>query len=74
MGQRMVADYTVPVPHPVRVYLVCDGDHGLLDPPKADFDVSEGDPRHPAVAAGWVYTGDGPVLCPECARRPRIMR
>lgn len=68
MGMRIVADYTVPPPRPCTITVICDADHGLFDPPKASFDCTNCHPRTPATAAGWKFTPDGPVFCPEHAK------
>jgi hypothetical protein len=73
VGIRLVADHTVPAPHPVEMTLTCDGDHGLLPNPVEKFDVSHDAPQTIAVRAGWKFSyGDEmQVLCPECAGRRR---
>jgi len=69
MAQHMWADETTPIPRKVFLELACDGEHGLFGAPVARFEITGGDPRHPAVAAGWTITANGPVYCPECRRR-----
>lgn len=65
MGMRLVADCTQPVPHPVTLHVRCDISHGLLEQPTATFPADVGHPRDNAIRAGWTFTGDGLVICPE---------
>lgn len=67
MGMRLIADYTVPTPHPITLIVTCDGRGGLFPcEAKASFDATEGHPRDPAVKAGWNFDPNGPIFCPQC--------
>lgn len=69
MTMLLLADRSLPIPYPVMLIVTCDGDHGLLPAPVAEFDASHGHPRDPALRSGWKFSPDGLVMCPDCARR-----
>jgi hypothetical protein len=57
-----------PVPRDVEIILTCDGDHGLMPPPRGRFEYYDG-----AMAAGWkeTYRDDRRCfLCPACSGKP----
>jgi len=63
------ADETKPIPRPVWVRFVCDGDHGLLPPVEQTFALGPETPNAwtQAVAAGWLIVPERD-LCPECRK------
>jgi hypothetical protein len=57
------------IPCEMRAKYVCDGDHGLFGPVEMEADVTYTYPRDAARDAGWYIDPNGPVYCPECARK-----
>lgn len=54
-------------PLPMFIKVRCDGSHGLFEPPSAVFPIDrEPHPRSAPVRAGWKFTEDSVVFCPEC--------
>lgn len=57
------------VPRRIALVVTCDRRGDLLPcQAEAEFDVTEGHPRDPAIRAGWRFDPNGPVYCPNCKR------